>query len=83
MRATQLESQLFCSEISENLVDLVGSTSVKVVNCLPEGKPHPGSERCCLQVDLLLSVSLYCFGDFVGTNESRTQLTILKTSFSL
>lgn len=50
MEATQLESQLFCRGISENLVDLAETTSVKMANYFPKGKTplDQGKAACSL-----------------------------------
>lgn len=80
MKATQLESQLFCRGISENLVDLAGRTSVKMANYLPKAKISldQGKAACSL---FWCFLSRYgAFRTLEGVMNQGTQLT-LKTSF--
>lgn len=71
MRETQLESQLFCRVISEDLVDLAEWTSVQVANYLPKGKlPLDQRNPACSLIWCFLS-RYGAFRTFTGSNEAR------------
>lgn len=75
MRETQLESQLFCRAISEDLVDLAERTSVQVANYLPKGKlPLDQRNPACSLIWCFLS-RYGAFRTLQGVMKQGTQLT--------
>ena len=75
MRATQLESRLFCRVISESLVDLAERTSVQVAKYLPRGKPLPRDQRNAAGSSMWCSLSRYgAFRTLQGVMNQGTQL---------